>query len=72
MAGVAGTIKLPAVTDGLTDGGPEIDPPADVQLLEVLTSFSMTLTPFIVTEVGSPISRVAAEVGAAGGGTFGL
>ena len=76
MAGVAGTIKLPAVTDGVIDGGPE----------EAVTSapaspVSTTLTPLMVTEVGSPISKVVAPltpdgpevgVGAAGGGTFGL
>ena len=75
MAGVAGTMKLPAVTDGVIDGGPE----------EAVTStpaspVSTTLTPLMVTEVGSPISMVAplppdgpeVGVGAAGGGTFGL
>ena len=68
MAGVAGTMKLPADIDG----GPD-------EVVEALTTpfvaaspFSMTLTPLMVTEVGSPISKVAVEVGTAGGGTFGL
>jgi len=80
MAGVAGTMKLPAVTEGVIDEGPDeavtlASGPPD-------PSPSTTLTPLMVTEVGSPISMVAAplpdvlcpdvDVGAAGGGTFGL
>ena len=73
MAGVAGTMKLPAVTDGVMDGGPEA-------VTSAPASLSTTLTPLMVTEVGSPISKVVTlppdspevGVGAAGGGTFGL
>ena len=75
MAGVAGTMKLPAVTDGVIDGGPD-----EAVTSQAPASLSMTLTPLMVTEVGSPISIVAGpppngpneSVGAAGGGTFGL
>ena len=60
MAGVAGTMKLPAVTEGVIDEGPDeavtlASGPPD-------PSPSTTLTPLMVTEVGSPISMVAAPL----------
>ena len=60
MAGVAGTMKLPAVTEGVIDEGPDeavtlASGPPD-------PSLSTTLTPLMVTEVGSPISMVAAPL----------
>ena len=60
MAGVAGTMKLPAVTEGVKDEGPDeavtlASGPPD-------PSLSTTLTPLMVTEVGSPISMVAAPL----------
>ena len=64
MANLAGTITPPEV-----DGGPEVTS-AD----SVLLAPPPTVTPLIVTDVGSPISSVAGlaePAGAAGGGTFG-